>query len=252
MIQEKMISENDTGTTIAQRIECLERSNRRLRNALLSLCMLIGGAGIGGFILGDRILRVDKIETEELVIRDKAGRARVRLDVTEDNDAALLRFYNRDTTKNIVALGVSNNQKLGGLMLYDSKGIRKLILTNERDTVVTLSMANPRGDVSASILSNGYVNTIIGSTIVLANPKSGKPRAAFGVSDEVGTMEPYMDFYEESGMKRMGILMSQKGLTGLAFFDKYGKNRNFVGMKPSGEGYSVIADTSGKAEWKVP
>ena len=61
-----------------------------------------------------------------------------------------------------------------------------------------------------------------------------------------------MDFYEESGMKRMGLLMSPKGLTGMAFFDKYGKNRNFVGMKPSGEGYSVIADTSGKAEWKVP
>ena len=75
-----MTSETSKSATLEQRIERVERENRRLKIAALTALLGLGGA----FSLGAAANPPQKLEAETIVLRDAQGKSRIVLGVDEE------------------------------------------------------------------------------------------------------------------------------------------------------------------------
>ena len=75
-----MTSETSKSATLEQRIERVERENRRLKIAALTALLGLGGA----FSLGAAASPPQKLEAETIVLRDAQGKSRIVLGVDEE------------------------------------------------------------------------------------------------------------------------------------------------------------------------
>jgi hypothetical protein len=136
---------------LAERIERLERENRRWRwgsglALIAGLVVMIGGA--------QRANDPKVVEAEGFIVRDKDGKERVRLGLATDGDPAL--FLRGKDGHNRVILQASEEDDCGGLYLFGSGketglsvvldgGIRavnspSLVLRRDDKTVINLNV----------------------------------------------------------------------------------------------------------------
>jgi hypothetical protein len=114
---------------VTERLDGLERENRRLRGILMAL--LAGAVGLGGLAVFPRERGGRKIETQQLVLRDREGRLRGTFGVDRDG--------------------------LPSLKLYDHRGLEQVELGVQSDDFAALTLSNrgaPRIMIDTSSL--GY------------------------------------------------------------------------------------------------
>ncbi len=121
------------------RINAVERDNKRLRLWLRGV--IIGALALvaGGWMVQERLLSVDKIETNDLSIMDSKGNARIRMLTSKDDDLVLFRMFGADTSVSMVAIGTSAKRGASSLTFADTKGRRRLTFTVEQDTNIIVN-----------------------------------------------------------------------------------------------------------------
>ena len=116
-----MTSSTHTLTEVNQRLETLERSNRRLKKSLIALgttmaVMLVMGAKMG---MNDGYFR--NITAGSVTIIDKTGKELVTIGKQDDLGSGI-RIYN-DQGKRVVGIGISADQRGSGMLVADNNGV---------------------------------------------------------------------------------------------------------------------------------
>jgi hypothetical protein len=112
-----MNADNDSLAQIGERLNKLERQNRRLR--LMVVCLLVLG-GVGVLTGADEGKR-RPLDTETLVLRDADGKARARLEVGKQG--AVLRFLD-DQGGELANLGTTRRGSLQLRLLNRDGGLQ--------------------------------------------------------------------------------------------------------------------------------
>ena len=106
---------NDAIELLAERVECLERENRRWR---WGVCTLL----IGGLVTVAGAAQLDKgpkaVEAEQFIVRDKDGKERIRLGLASDGSPALFMWNKAGADR--VLLQASDQDESGSLFLSGS------------------------------------------------------------------------------------------------------------------------------------
>jgi hypothetical protein len=153
---------------IYERLDTLERSNRRLK-LLLSTC-LCGAVAL--FLMG-AASGPKVVEAEKFVLRDGAGVERGEMFAT---DAARgLVFYNKNG-KQAVALVISD--QMNGLVVFDQNGNLRQTITSKLDESAW-SIFRPGSDSAQFTVTDNALGT--GLTV---RDRSNGDRVSLGVSDK--------------------------------------------------------------------
>jgi hypothetical protein len=150
---------------LAERVERLERENRRWRwgaglGLIAGLVVTIGGA--------QRINEAKVVEAEQFIIRDKDGKERARLGITSDGGPAL---FIRGKDGQARAMLQSNEEDVGGLYLSGSDGRLSVVLGAASRASNTPDLVLMRDDKRRINLN---VNTIPGQPWLSIRDESGK------------------------------------------------------------------------------
>lgn len=236
--------------TVEARLNALERANRRLRLWLRAIVGVVILLAAGGWAERERILSVDSVETNQLSITDSKGNARIRMMTGKDDDLALIRMFGADTNVSLITIGNSARRGASSLTFSDSKGRRRLALTVEQDTNVLINIFNPRGKVSAALVSRGAASAVYSSALI-AIDSAGNSRIMAGSTQEE-KYEPFLYFYDESGKQRAAVNIRENGVGILKFNDEAGRAAAAIGTQPKSRGFAVTLDTAGKSLWGSP
>lgn len=228
---------------------------KRLEQIIMTLGILIIGVGLVSWTVRDHLLSVDtvianKIETNNLDIKDSNGHLRCRVGFTPNQDFVSMKLFGNDTNTMRLSLGVSSSTGTTGFALYNKLGKKIIFMTNEADTSTSVTVYNKNGQIATSIVNNGQNNVIFSGNYVVTD-KNGSTRAIMGLSDgDEGY--PYIDLYDKSSNKRVGLYAQEKTTYGLALFDEKGKNRVTLGITPQNNGAAAIIGSEGNLLWKAP
>ena len=131
---------NDAIELLAERVECLERENRRWR---WGVCTLL----IGGLVTVAGAAQLDKgpkaVEAEQFIVRDKDGKERIRLGLASDGSPALF-MWNKAGADRVLFLSGSGKDRVdlsvvldGGRHASNSPG---LTLIGDKGTRINLNV----------------------------------------------------------------------------------------------------------------
>jgi hypothetical protein len=109
---------------LAQRLEKVERQNRRLK----MVAAVVLALAVAGLVMGQALPRARIVEAEGFVLKDGAGKARAGLVMY--NDGPMLALY--DETGNFRA-GLDVDKGVSGLRLADETGRPRVALTVLKD-----------------------------------------------------------------------------------------------------------------------
>jgi len=133
--------------TILERIEKLERQNRRLKQ--LGIVALIAAASL--VVMGEAPLK-KTIEANEFILRDNSGNVRARLSVDEKFSTTQLVLFDKEGKPRITAATGIPSEFLGAtLRIADGHGRDRVFLKTDDVYGGTLSLADQNGD-SGTIL----------------------------------------------------------------------------------------------------
>lgn len=240
----------DNYSDLEQRLGAIERDNKRLRFWLR--IVIVGAIALvaGGWIAQERLLSIDKIETNDLSINDNKGNPRIRMQVGKDDDLTLFRMFGADTSVSMITMGVSAKRGASSLTFADTKGRRRLTLTIEQDTNVLVNFYNVKGKISTAFVARGMTSALYGGAFV-AIDSSGNSRIMAGTTPEEN-YEPFIYFYDKAGRQRSAINVRENGVGVLKFNDEQGRACTAVGVQPKSKGFVVTLDTTGKSLWGSP
>ncbi len=232
------------------RIAALEQHNKKLQRWLSVIILSAILAAVGGWTARERILSVDKIETNELTITDSKGKARIRMQTSQADDLALIRIFGADTTFGSVSIGNSINHAASSIAFTDSKGRRRMSLNMENDSNVLLNVYNSMGKVTAALISRGPTSALYSGASVIID-SAGQSRIMSGCTAEE-KYEPFLYFFDKSGKQRIAANVREDGVGLLKFNDENEKAASAIGVQPKSRGFVVVLDTAGKSKWGSP
>lgn len=240
----------DNYNDLEQRLDAVERDNKRLR--LWLRIVIVGAVTLitSGWMVQERLLSVDKIETNDLSINDSKGNPRIRMQASKDDDLALFRMFGADTSVSIVTIGTSAKRGASSLTFADTKGRRRLTFTVEQDTNVLVNFYNIKGKISTAIVARGMTSALYAGAFV-AIDSSGNSRMMAGSTPEE-KYEPFIYFYDKEGKQRAALNVRDNGVGILKFNDEKGRASSAVGVQPKSKGFVVTLDTTGKSLWGSP
>jgi hypothetical protein len=155
--------------TLEQRLQNLERSNRRMRFGLI-LSLLI----TGGFVtMGARSTPPKVIEAEKFILRDSSGNERGQL-FANDKSWGLVLF----TENGQKALGLVASSGINGLLISDQDGADRQMFTSDRNQT-TWGIFRPGSKLAQLEITDNPA----GEELVFRD-RSDMPRIEFGVSEK--------------------------------------------------------------------
>lgn len=267
------ISENNS---LLHRIEFIEKSVRMWRMLSLILLSSIVLFIIIGWTAKDQILRISRIEAEEIWLHDSKGNFRSRWVANGYNNYSSMSWFGVDTNNVLMTLAVSSASGDAGLLIKNRVGKSQLYLGHEDDSVAKFFVFNQDGEkLITSIVRNGAEATITMNGG--RNPKEQTILTSKGISsgaavmkslaitDSVGKLaaligtkegkDPnrFIALYDQKGIERGTFFVSKnKASGGYALFDQKGRNRMVAGTKADGSGYFASVDSLGAIQWKMP
>lgn len=237
------------------RLHKLEKSNRRLRSLLMICALFISGGLILGIAEADRLLRIDKVETVsistgDLSIIDSKGKRRMFMGLSKDESVSSIMIYGADSVKPVIALSAMNDGLASSISLADSKGKDKMVIRTDKENNVSLYYFNNDGKVIGGFLNTKGMPMVYAQKVHVTDTM-GIPRASL-IVDEKEQYQPKLSFFDANSKLRAGLFFSEKGISGLGFFDKNLKNRGLFGILPQGQSYLLINDSLGKKSLMIP
>jgi len=238
-----------------QRLMSLEKSIRRMRITLLLCISILAGGLILGIAEADRLLRVDKVETLSLAtgdisIIDAKGKRRMYMGISKDQSIASIMIYGADSLKPIIALSSSKDGSGASISLADSKGRDKMVIKTDKDNNASVFYFNDAGRVTGGFMNSGGIPVLYAQKVHVTDT-TGIPRASL-LTDEKDGYQPGLSFFDSGSQLRTRLFFSEKGISGLGFFDKNLKNRGLFGILPQGQAYVLINDSLGKKQSMIP
>lgn len=240
---------------IQKRLQELETSIRRLRMALVCCIAILLGGLILGMAEADRLLRVDKVETLSLAtgdisIIDAKGKRRMFMGISKDQSVSSIMIYGADSLKPIIALSSAKDGSGASISLSDSKGRDKMVIKTDKEDNASVYYFNDAGKVTGGFMNTGGIPVLYAQKVHVTDTL-GIPRASL-LTDEKDGYQPGLSFFDSRAQLRTRLFFSEKGISGLGFFDKNLKNRGLFGILPQGQAYVLINDSLGKRESMVP
>lgn len=261
---------------LLQRVESVEKSVKRWRLLSYGLISMIMVFVIAGWTAKDQILRITRIEAEEIWLRDAKGNYRSRWIANGFNNYSSLSWYANDTNNVLLTLAVSSTSGDAGMLIKNRLGKSQMYLGHEDDSVAKLFFFNREGDkLVTSIVRNGSeaTHTMNGArnskeqTILTSKGISSGAAVmrSLAVTDTAGKLSVliatkegkdanrFVALYDQNGIERGTFFVSKnKPNAGYALFDQKGRNRMVAGTKPDGSGYFISVDSTGAIKWKAP
>ncbi|MBI3218945.1 MAG: hypothetical protein HYZ44_05510 [Bacteroidetes bacterium] len=238
-----------------KKMKLLQRRIKRLERIIVILGLLIVVGGLAGWTAREHLLSVDtvianRIEANNVDIKDNDGQVRCRIGLTPNQDFVSMKLFGSDTNTMRLSMGVSSSTGTTGFALYNKQGKKIIFMTNEADTSTSVTVYNKNGEIATSIVNNGQNNVIFSGNYVVTD-RHGATRAIMGLS-EGDEGFPYIDLYDKSGNKRVGLFAEEKNTYGLALFDEKSRNRVTLGITQQSNGAAAIIGSDGNILWKAP
>ena len=233
-----------TMDNVVQRMDRLERENRRMKLAGILVLVGITAVIVMGQAKATKVAKV--IEAERFVLRDENGRERATLEVVAN--LAYFTLRDKDATanitlvagKDILAVGLNHNNgsslslsvwpEVAGLEIYDRHNKKRVsVRTKRKDGITIPAIAILDKDENPLIALHDNDGSGVMSLIRRGDKTSG------------------LVFLEDGGGRRIE-LASTKDDPVIRFYDKYKTIRNVLGIT---RGLPVIAftDEQGKFVW---
>ena len=131
---------------VAERLDGLERENRRLRG--IAMALLAGALGLGALALFPRERGSRKVETQQLVLRDKEGRLRGSFGVDRDGLPSMKLYDHRGLEQ--VMLGVQSDDF--SVLSLSNRGVTRVLLDSSIDGYTSLRLFDPDQGEKASLV----------------------------------------------------------------------------------------------------
>jgi hypothetical protein len=195
--------------SLHERIEKIERQNRRLKNYMAVLVLSLLAIAVMGAKAGPGDGHFKQIIAEGISIVDGAGQKLVVIGSTKEGTG--FRIFNKNG-KRIAAMGIDADERGSGIVLADSEGRPRIGLGMDKDL----------------------------ASIAIVD-EQGKKIMAMG-GDKKGYGLVIMD---EKEMERAGLGFMQ-GNTGLMIFDDNGQYVRGIIRQKNGVHYSSYVDETGK------
>ncbi len=253
-------------SSLLQRVERLERQNRRLRFSLLAgglglfLAAATGsspwiesgpGAEMGGI--------PDVVEAERIVLRGANGEEACVIGV--DNKGFPQLIMRKDKSHAIMTLNGPGlllrgaDGKRSAFMGMDTRGMTTLSLTSERLIDGVKLAVKPDGAAGLYLLDQDGRDRLgleasknSGANIVLRNPQ-GRIRTSLGIDPhEI----PALLFFDQEGRRRTGILVDESGKPLLAIEDERGNPRLEITSHFDGSGLIRLLREDGGLVFEAP
>lgn len=155
--------------TLEQRLDNLERSNRKMRAGLV-MCLLVA---IALFTLGARPSAPKVLEAEKIVLRDTNGNERGQLFANEKSWGLVL--Y---TESGQQALGLVASTTVNGLLISDQTGYGRQVFTSDKNQT-TWSIFHP-----GSKLAQIEITDKLPGAEIIVRDRSDIQRIELGVADK--------------------------------------------------------------------
>ena len=224
---------------------------------MLMLCssFVIGGLMVLGFAEAERLLRIDKVESESIMtgnlsIVDSKGKTRMFMGISKDESVSSFMMYGADSVKPVIALSTVADGKNASISITNSKGVQRLLIRTESDSNAYIYLYDKLGNVNSGIFNAAGTPVVYARKLILTDT-SGAARGSF-VLDEKDGFHPQISLFDAKSVLKSRWFYSEKGASGLGFFDKNLKNRGLFGMLASGHSYVLINDSTGKMIYLTP
>jgi hypothetical protein len=219
---------------LAQRVEKLERQNRRWRCAGLILMVGLGSLFAMAQVKTPKVAppkATKPLEAGKFILQDGLGAKRAELGMFADRP--VLVFY--DATAN-PALSIGMEADGAGLTLYDRKSEKAAVLNFGANGPVLSLFTNGNKRLNLSVTGQGPAVGLLG--------KKGEAKGAFGLT---GEDNPFVHLFGP-GERGGAQLLATGDRTVLRFFDASDKARAVFGVvdKDSAPGL-VLNDSDGNA-----
>lgn len=237
------------------RIIALEKTVHKMRVALILCIIILSGGLILGVAEADRLLRVDRVETLSLAagdisIIDAKGKRRMFMGISKDQSVASIMIYGSDSIKPVISLSSLNDGTGASISLADTKGKDKIVIKTDKENNASVYYFNDAGKVIGGFMNSGGIPMVYAQKVHVTDTL-GIPRASLS-TDEKDGYQPGLSFFDTGSQLRTRLFFSEKGISGLGFFDKNLKNRGLFGILPQGQAYILINDSAGKRVSMMP
>jgi hypothetical protein len=233
---------------LQQRVERLDCQSRRLKWGGLCVLFMAGVVFVWQWGLGQSqpAFAQDKkgnvvITGDDITIKDKAGRERVRIGVDSNNRAY---FQLRGNEIN-PGFGIAIDEKgLGDLAFFGKDGNEQIIIrtTQEGKPDIALRTGTVNFYDSKIGLFKSSINSLPGSAYNLTEG-NGKVRASLMFDDKTG---PALAMFDEKGDKRASLgLLSTESSPFLQMNDPKNIPRIFLGVSPPNQSGLALFDPEG-------
>lgn len=217
--------------TLVQRLERLERENRRVKLLAIGLAIGIAALVLMGQVPATRGTKV--IEAERFVLLDTNGRTRAILGAGPQGYA--LAFYDANGKGRLVVGVDAAGPNLG---LLDANEMLRILLGITLKGWPVLGLLDANGKTRAELAIEAQ-----GPSLSLFDAANKIVRAKLAM----GGMEPSL-FFTYADEKPSVALNGG----GLAFVDRSGKFRTMLSMAPDGTPRLFFADKNGSPIWMAP
>jgi len=238
-----------SGLTLEERVESLERSNRRLKLWVLVVLAVVGG--LVCIAATQPVANVVRAQRFELV--DAKGKVRIQLGIGgKDGQAPGAGLFDeKGQLRAALAVGADGSPFLS---LYDEKGNGRAGLSAVPEgTGLTLYDEKGKGRAGLSLVANG--NPLLG-----LYDEKGKVRAGVTL---LADGAPRLDLLDEKGTGRAGLSLHPDGAPSLDLLDEKGTGRATLGVtelktmatgavERVPEASLVLFDEAGKVLWRAP
>jgi hypothetical protein len=135
-----------TNEAMTERLDGLERENRRLR--WIATAMMAGALSLGAVAIFHRDRGAKKLETQQLVLRDQEGRLRGSFGVDEAGLPSLKVYDHRGLEQ--VMLGVQSDDM--AMLSLSNRGATRILLDTSVDGYTSLRLFDPVQNEKASLV----------------------------------------------------------------------------------------------------
>jgi hypothetical protein len=261
---------------LEQRLRYVEQSVAFWKRLSLLFMACFVATLIVGWSAKDQILRIARIEAEEIWLRDAKGVYKSKWTANAANNYSSLSWFGKDTNNVLMTLAVSNVSGDAGLLVKNRMGKSQLYIGHEDDSVAKMFVFSRDGDKlvtslirsgqEATLTMNGARNVKEQTMLTSRGISSGAAvMKSVAVLDSAGKLAAlistkegkdanrFVALYDQQGTERGTFFVNKlKSSGGYALFDNKGRNRIVSGTKPDGVGYFIVVDSTGAIQWKSP
>lgn len=220
-----------------QRLEKLERANRRMKGMVLTI--FLGAAAL--FLMGQGRTPTQELRAQKFTLVDARGTTRAVLLMTPKGDA-LLSFNDREkSTEARLVLGTGADGLPFVAMRDKSEKVRLMVGLQTGTPRVSFHSGDGKERAWVSVEKDG-------SPIMGLRDREGKPRSILTVGSDDS---PRLSLASKDGKPRF-VIGGTSDQYGMAFFDPNGKLRAQLETKSDGAPSLVFADREEKITWRAP